>query len=154
MIDKKTAVFGILKRIKELDSHFFPDRLFAQKTIFILKYGFDIDLRYEFSWYLRGPFSPQITRDLYAIKNTKNVEEMAFRDEEKEERFSNAVSFFKNNNFDSDDVEVLSSIIYAKKILEKNKDDCIAWVKEKKPRFKLEQIEDKYSIIEKEGLLN
>ena len=44
----------------------FEDRLIAQKTI-CLAQAAGIQLGYHFGWYLRGPYSPGLTRDLFSV---------------------------------------------------------------------------------------
>jgi uncharacterized protein YwgA len=41
----------------------FGDRLLFQKRIYILQELFDIPIGYEFGWYIRGPYSSELTRD-------------------------------------------------------------------------------------------
>jgi len=43
----------------------FDDRLIAQKAI-CLAQAAGLQLGYHFHWYLRGPYSPSLTKDLYA----------------------------------------------------------------------------------------
>lgn len=45
----------------------FSDRLFYQKLIFLANEKID-DLNYNFNWYKRGPYSPNLTKDLFSIK--------------------------------------------------------------------------------------
>ena len=45
----------------------FNKRLFYQKLIFLLSLKTKA-LDYHFNWYLRGPYSPGLTRDLFAIE--------------------------------------------------------------------------------------
>jgi len=44
----------------------FDDRLILQKTISIAQVA-GVDLGYHFHWYLRGPYSPSLTRDAFAV---------------------------------------------------------------------------------------
>lgn len=57
----------------------FEDRLLLQKRIFLLAMT-GVDLGYTFSWYLRGPYSPGLTRDAFTIdeaqKKGMNAAEM------------------------------------------------------------------------------
>ena len=46
----------------------FDDRLVAQKVVCLLELK-GIDLGYPCSMYVRGPYSPELTRDLYEIRN-------------------------------------------------------------------------------------
>ena len=44
----------------------FDDRLILQKTIY-LAWAARIDLGYGYSWYLRGPYSSDLTRDAFSL---------------------------------------------------------------------------------------
>lgn len=44
----------------------FDDRLILQKAV-CLAQASGVDLGYDFNWYLRGPFSPALTRDAFAV---------------------------------------------------------------------------------------
>jgi uncharacterized protein YwgA len=47
----------------------FEDRVRTQKTIYLLQV-LGIDLRFRFSWYLRGPFSRSLSHAVYQIDET------------------------------------------------------------------------------------
>lgn len=52
----------------------FDSRLILQKAVYLLEEA-GIRLGYSYNWYLRGPYSPGLTRDLYDLKsNTTDVE--------------------------------------------------------------------------------
>jgi uncharacterized protein YwgA len=59
-----------------LDS--FADRLILQKAIY-LSQVVGVQLGYHYNWYLRGPYSPALTRDAFAIvaELKQNVDEAA-----------------------------------------------------------------------------
>jgi len=44
----------------------FDDRLIVQKAV-CLAQALGVDLGYDFNWYLRGPYSPALTRDAFAV---------------------------------------------------------------------------------------
>ena len=44
----------------------FDDRLILQKAVSILQQA-GVELGYHFHWYLRGPYSPALTRDAFSI---------------------------------------------------------------------------------------
>lgn len=51
----------------------FDARLILQKAVYLLEEA-GIRLGYSFNWYLRGPYSPGLTRDLYDLaSNTEDV---------------------------------------------------------------------------------
>ncbi len=71
---QKSEIFtlgGILKRISTFDPvefrRSFVQRLRVQKSLYLLQ-AFGLYFGYSFSWYLRGPYSPGLTRDLYSLE--------------------------------------------------------------------------------------
>jgi uncharacterized protein YwgA len=49
----------------------FQDRLILQKLVYLLKLS-GINLGYSFSLYVRGPYSPDLTKEFYEYKDTVN----------------------------------------------------------------------------------
>ncbi len=56
-------------RIEELE-----ERVFVQKAIYLLQV-LGIDLRFRFSWYLRGPYSTDLTQSVYEIAGIADLSE-------------------------------------------------------------------------------
>lgn len=75
---RKIALRLIMDRLQlKLDR--FVDRLAVQKSIYLLQV-LGLDLRYHYSWYLRGPYSPELTRDAFEISEPRNpIHEVAKR---------------------------------------------------------------------------
>ena len=55
-----------------LDPTTFANRLIYQKTIYLLQFS-GISLGYRFNWYIRGPYSPELTETIYKIDNDKSI---------------------------------------------------------------------------------
>jgi hypothetical protein len=45
----------------------FDDRMVLQKTIYLCQVG-GVHLGYRYNWYLRGPYSPALTRDAFELR--------------------------------------------------------------------------------------
>jgi uncharacterized protein YwgA len=62
---------------QELDLSNFNQRLILQKTVYLIQ-ATKVDLGYTFRWYLRGPYSPGLTSDAFALKAelTQNGDEL------------------------------------------------------------------------------
>jgi len=56
---------GVSSDVSEFDS-----RLILQKIVYLIEEA-GIKLGYGFNWYLRGPYSPVLTRDLFDLASTK-----------------------------------------------------------------------------------
>ena len=64
MIKRKTMIACFKELGLKININLFEDRVLAQKTVCLLQMkGFD--LGYQFGLYVRGPYSPMLTRDLY-----------------------------------------------------------------------------------------
>ena len=52
---------------QDLDLADFNRRLVLQKTVYLVQAA-KVDLGYTFRWYLRGPYSPGLTRDAFSLR--------------------------------------------------------------------------------------
>lgn len=66
---------GLALALNELDVRGdvsgFDSRLILQKTVYLIEEA-GIKLGYAFNWYLRGPYSPALTRDLFDLASNKD----------------------------------------------------------------------------------
>jgi hypothetical protein len=68
-MERRKKVIAFFKELGfEFDISRFDDRLIAQKLVCLLELR-GIDLGYSCSLYVRGPYSPDLTLDLYAFTN-------------------------------------------------------------------------------------
>lgn len=73
-MDRRKKVIAFFKVLGfNFDISKFDDRLIAQKLVCLLEFR-GIDLGYSCSLYVRGPYSPDLTQDLFAF--TREFEEM------------------------------------------------------------------------------
>lgn len=110
-----SKVFGILDT-GEPDMDPFENRILYQKIVYLLQSS--LSLGYGFTWYVRGPYSPQLTRTLYDIDHDSYLESQSivFNDHDKIEgiliEFKNKLGDnLKNPLF----LEVLASLHYLNK---------------------------------------
>src|SRR3989344_5981546 len=103
-------VSSVLKRIyTSFDMSTFSNRLRLQKVIYFIQES-GINLGYSFSWYLYGPYCPDLTKDAYQIGNFSEVKEIVFENEETEKLFKDfekKILIHKNDDFW---LEIASSI--------------------------------------------
>lgn len=114
MGDKRDALGGLLKRIGNFEpSDFASDfnaRLILQKTVYLME-QFGLNIGYYFSWYLRGPYSPSLARDVYSmVKSYLEIPPAKFVDPSKEKRFCEFLSFIKPFSRDHAYLERIASI--------------------------------------------
>lgn len=65
--DKLLYLLSILKRLDCGDVDSFQQRFKSQKTQYFAQL-FGVSFRYPFNLYIKGPYSPELARDLYLIK--------------------------------------------------------------------------------------
>jgi len=65
-LGKAIACFGKLG-IKP-DLHSFQSKLIMQKTVYLLQ-AMGVKMGYQYGWYVRGNYSPDLTKDLYENKD-------------------------------------------------------------------------------------
>ncbi|MFT4326548.1 MAG: hypothetical protein ACMXYK_03545 [Candidatus Woesearchaeota archaeon] len=72
-----------------------PDRIKSQKMQYFAQL-FGVTPYYTYNLYTYGPYAPDLTKDLFALKNTKKpIQKISFATEEMKERFSKLQSFIK-----------------------------------------------------------
>lgn len=97
--NRKDALGGLLRRIGSFNptsyESNFNSRLILQKTVYLMQ-EFDLNIGYSFSWYLRGPYSPNLTRDTYELaKNYSHFQPVRFADQHSENRFCEFLEFIR-----------------------------------------------------------
>jgi hypothetical protein len=65
VLDLVLGELGVVPRIDTL-----ADRKRVQKAVYLAQLA-DCDLGYRFGWYLKGPYSRDLTRDYYALADAK-----------------------------------------------------------------------------------
>lgn len=70
MLRRKIALKLIMDDLK-LGLTRFDDRLSLQKSVYLLG-ELGLHLGYRFTWYLRGPYSPELTRDAFEVSEEKS----------------------------------------------------------------------------------
>jgi hypothetical protein len=64
---RQRLLASVIDAFGGVDLQSFDDRLLLQKRMFLLDVA-GVDLGYVHSWYLRGPYSPALTRDAFACE--------------------------------------------------------------------------------------
>ena len=134
---------------EELNS--FTSRKRIQKIVYLLK-QFGADLRFGYSWYVHGPYSPELTRTLFN-PSAEDIESK--RKLTKVELQSvNALRNFLGEDFYSvDSIELIVSLVYLIKHAQdegyNTKEKIIAYLGSQKPQFSEDQIEAAWRKIKK-----
>jgi len=93
-IDDVLVAAGVLKRLKAFNISTLKDRIKAQKCQYLAQV-FSVSPGYSYNLYIRGPYSPDLAKDLFSIKGFK-VQPIRFSIDELEERFSSLDEFIKS----------------------------------------------------------
>lgn len=127
----------------------FSGRLKLQKTIYLMQ-SFGLYIGYPFSWYIRGPYSPELTRDGFELREIYDLmPEAHFADPKDEEQFNRFLAFLGEKKDDADWLEIIASIHFLKQ-LDRNlpKDQIIRKVMSKKSYFTKELCEKGWKYLE------
>jgi uncharacterized protein YwgA len=118
----------------------FSGRIRAQKLFYLLK-QYDKEIQFGYSWYIHGPYSPQLTRTIF------NEEKVAVGELGKNEmEYVNEIRNFLNEDLYSPDaLELIVSLIY----VARNGDapelgtrrGIVDFILEQKPQFSRDQVE-------------
>jgi hypothetical protein len=139
-------VLDAVDQMLELDS--FDQRLMVQKKVYLTQLT-GLDLAYRFGWYLHGPYSRELTRDAFRLKEEMELGERDFENETlsayARKRVEQAPKIWANKPDgigDDDWLELLASLHYLRHIAYMGKnarrdfDDVWKALIESKPRFK------------------
>lgn len=127
----------LLKRIDNYDNmNTFAGRLRLQKTIYLMQ-AFDLYIGYNFSWYIRGPYSADLTKDGFELRTIYDaIPNGKFHDDKDERRFTQFLKFLGDKKNDADWLEIVASIHFLKKVYPNlTKEQIITRVKNKQPYF-------------------
>lgn len=114
---------GVISDVSGFDS-----RLILQKAVYLLEEA-GIRLGYSFNWYLRGPYSPSLTRDLYDLAaNKEDVAGWVLDDQSKSAAIRLQSLFATPTNEDiavkAKRLELLASLHYLARRRRLKVDDC------------------------------
>jgi len=157
-LNRKEVLGGLLHRIgnyspAQFDQDF-NQRLIIQKTIYLMQ-QFDLYIGYDFNWYLRGPYSPDLTRDSYQIlRRYGELPKIGFADLEAEARFQRFLAFTSRRLHDHDWLEAVASIHYLHKRTSNNDPETIyRRITAKMPNLNRKLFDESWAHLNSFGLL-
>lgn len=132
----------VLRNFENFNMTNFDGRLTLQKSIYLMQ-AFGIYLGYNFSWYLRGPYSPRLARDGFALQEIyRSVPIGSFEKKNIQSKFEKFLNFMKDKKKDSARLEIIASIHFLKKIHKNmSKSEILEKVKKKQVYFTKKQCE-------------
>jgi hypothetical protein len=132
----------------------FAERVRVQKVVYMLK-QFGADLGFGFTWYLRGPYSPSLTKTLF---NPTGEDAQPLKQlNTKELKVVNEMRNFLGSDFYSAErMELMASLVYLIKHGPENdlqtKAKIIRFLREEKPQYSLDEIEQVWQRISAAGI--
>lgn len=138
------------------DLETFSGRKKIQKIIYLMK-SFGIDLRYGYTWYWHGPYSPQLTRTLFS-RAEEDAEELPELSKDQLERLNQMRNFLSQDLYSSRSLELIVSLVYlvrnASKYGLNGKKQIVRFLRDKKPQFEVPEIEAALDKIVESGTWN
>jgi uncharacterized protein YwgA len=138
-------------RTEDLDS--FTERKRIQKMIYLLK-QFGAELPFGYTWYLHGPYSPELTRTLFAGADLDLSGDIAI-DKSILQNVNQLRNFLADDFYSVDALELIVSLIYLIKHGPKegydSKQTIIQFLLLKKPQFSHEEVERAWEKIVRSG---
>jgi len=131
----------------------FADRIRVQKVVYILK-QFGADFNFGYTWYIRGPYSPSLTRTLF---NATDEEVQTAREPTVEElrTLNEARNFLGGDFYSPERMELIASLIYLIKHGPENgltsMGKILSFLREQKPQYSPDQIDEVWRRIAKSG---
>lgn len=121
MMNKKEKILSKILQMLDfssIDPSTFENRLIYQKTIYLLQFS-GISLGYRFNWYIRGPYSPELTETIYKIDNDRSIfsegSSIRFKNQDEiEQKTGFFLETLAENAKNPEFLEVLASIAYIK----------------------------------------
>ncbi len=126
----------------------FNDRIKLHKIVYLTQEAFDVNLDFEFTWYLYGPYSPDLTRTMF--EKEPGTSSKIKENRKAELNLQKASKFFLAIDRSRDNLELLGSLHYVLRLSKKgNMSDERAKERflELKPQFNKKEISDAYNII-------
>lgn len=105
---------GVLGKIGKININKFRDRLKLQKWIYLLQ-AFGLYMDYNFSWYMYGPYSPELARDGFALKDLGISPTYEIPIEEKK-KFVRFLDFLGSKINDAEWLELVASMHFLSKL--------------------------------------
>ena len=116
------------------------DRKRVQKAIYIGQLS-GVDLGYRFSWYLKGPYSPELTRDYYAMAEEIQAGDTSYENKELRpdylQRLGKIRRFLdpKTGHDQSEWLELLASYHYLRQVSRKSHEEAVSIFQKQKPNL-------------------
>jgi uncharacterized protein YwgA len=156
--ERTLALGGILRRIGNFQPKAFVSsfdaRLIFQKTVYLMQ-AFGLYLGFDFSWYLRGPYSPLLAHHGYEIAEMEGEIPLSkFSDPQSEKRFEEYLEFLGSEKENAEWLEILASIHLQRKLYPwKSQGEILQIVVHKQSYFTMEKCREASAYLVRYGLI-
>ncbi|MCH7969178.1 MAG: hypothetical protein IH841_08050 [Thaumarchaeota archaeon] len=124
----------------------FDDRIKFQKLVYLMQEGFGIDLDFEFTWYIHGPYSPDLTKLVF--NNDPGYQTKIVENSHTIKSIKKMGEFLKNEDLSRHNLELLGSLHYVLSAGgERNHKESLKLFSELKPQFSTNAIKKAYEKI-------
>lgn len=153
-MERALALGAVLKRIGNFDLSTFEGRLVLQKTVYLLQ-SFGLYFGYKFSWYVHGPYSPELTREAFKLQPMyRKVPQVEFAKTRTEKRFQEFLDLIGDKKNDADWLEQLACTHFLRVLNPTaSRKQIIRVVLNHESRFTREQCEKAWNYLAEQGLL-
>lgn len=136
---------GLIFQALGVEKDTFDERLLSQKKIFLLE-SLGIEIGYSYNWYIRGPYSPDLTSYIFANLDMLREQDLSkYSLSENVQEKIKVVNGFAEKKPDSLNIpawyELLASIFYIRKMWKKDKDDTFQTLIKYKPKYTKDQFD-------------
>lgn len=146
---------ALMKEIGNFDMGTFEGRLSFQKTVQILQ-SFGIDLGYNYNWYLRGPYCPDLAKDGFELNNViDQIPKLAiaFADDLIQSHYDDFKKFMADKKDDPDKLEIASSLCFLRNEGCMDKHKALQLTEGKRNHFTMDMCENVWGELESYGVV-
>lgn len=153
-MDRPRLTVGLLNRLGKYGVGSFRARLVLQKTIYLLQ-AFGIYLGYQFRWYLRGPYSTELTKDAFGLeRDWARYPAVTFANQQIEHRLRQFLSFIGNHSQDDVWLETAASAHFLVRTYgETNRNIIFGKIKAKQPHVTRRMFDSCWEELQSEHLI-
>ena len=141
------SLFGMFDSEPKLNT--LEDRIKMQKLVYLSEVS-GIDLGFTFTWYIYGPYSPDLTRVMFEKETGKPSN---FSDNHTTKKKIQGLELNLGENIKSGaKLELIASLHYVLSIAKKQKiseKNALQIIYDQKPQFKKQEVNDAHKIAEK-----
>ncbi|MCH8905983.1 MAG: hypothetical protein IH840_02750 [Candidatus Heimdallarchaeota archaeon] len=127
-----------------------PDRKRIQKLVYLLKIV-GIDFGFEYNWHIHGPYSPQVTKNMFDIfERNFRIDYSIKLGGDREHKINSLRTRLGKLIYSVDELELITSMIFLKKTIGVKKGfkrEVSSLLRLKKPHFKDTHVKNRWKLV-------